>query len=144
MYNIHLYIYMYLDGVFKLGIQQDDEIMLHTCTHVHVHISTMYTVYTCTCTSGGANLHDLSLMHGDAVVKVLGQLVQGTGSGSVHERVRGVEVGHQWSHCPLLTKCNTIVTPHATSGKGGRGKLVRTVETLYIYEFRLQNISVCS
>ena len=39
------------------------------------------------------NLDDLSLMHGDAVVRVLGELVEGTGSGSVDQRIGGVEVG---------------------------------------------------
>ena len=73
----------------------------HDCAYVHVHVYC------------GTDLHNLCLMHCDTVVRVLGQLVQGTGGGSVDERVRGVEVGHQWSHCSLLTKCNTIVTPHA-------------------------------
>ena len=79
---------------------------IHVNVHVHVY--------------GGADLYDLRLMHCDAVVRVLRQLVQSTGSGSVDESVRGVEVGHQWSHCSLFTKCNTIVTPHAAPGRWER------------------------
>ena len=63
-----------------------------------------------------SDLHDLCLVHGDAVVWVFGELVQGTGSGSVHQWVRGVQVGHQWGHGLRLAKCNTIVTPHAAPG----------------------------
>ena len=63
-----------------------------------------------------SDLHDLCLVHGDAVVWVFGELVQGTGSGSMHQWVRGVQVGHQWGNGLCLAKCNTIITPHAAPG----------------------------
>ena len=87
--------------------------------YIDILLSCIHNVWT---TSELPYLHDLSLMHGDTVVGVLGELVEGTGSGSVNQRIRGVEVGHQWSHRLLLPKCHSVVPPHAAPGGAGRGE----------------------
>ena len=62
-------------------------------------------------------------MHGDAVVRVLGQLVESTGRGAVDVGVKGREVADQWSHSIGLSKPHPVVTPHATPREGMEAKI---------------------
>ena len=63
---------------------------------------------------GEDHLYNPCFMHCDAVIRILGQLMKSTSSGAMDVGVVGTQVADQRSHCIGLTKCITVVTPHAT------------------------------
>ena len=72
-------------------------------------------------------------MHGDAVVRVFGELMEGTGSGSVHQWVRGEQVGHQRRHCLGLTKCHSIIPPGTAPDENCTSNLTTLTHTVYTH-----------
>ena len=58
------------------------------------------------------------MVHGDAVVGVGGELVQGQGRGAVHGLVVGLEVGDERPHGVQRPELVAVVVPAAAVGDG--------------------------
>lgn len=57
-------------------------------------------------------------MHGDAVVGLLGQLVQSHHRALVDGAVFGLEVVHKGGHSPSVAKGRPVAAPHAAAADG--------------------------
>lgn len=57
-------------------------------------------------------------MHGDAVVGLLGQLVQSHHRALVDGAVLGLEVVHEGGHGPSVAKGRPVAAPHAAAADG--------------------------
>lgn len=63
------------------------------------------------------DLNNTSLMHGDAIAWVLGQLVKCASCGTMDLWVWWLKIGHKRCYSWCLSKCNTIVSPHTAPCK---------------------------
>lgn len=63
---------------------------------------------------------DSVLVHGDAVVGVLGQLEESLGGGLVDRAVLRLEEADKGGHGPSLPKGHPVIAPHAAAGDGLR------------------------
>ena len=57
-------------------------------------------------------------MHGDAIVGLPGELVQGSGGAAVYQDLLAAKVLHQRGYGALLAKGHAVVTPVAAAGDG--------------------------
>lgn len=102
--------------------------------HTHTTSATQHSTDTTRCKQTGLGyLDDSSLVHGDAVLRVLGQLEEGPGRGAVHVLVLGLEVAHQGRHGTLLPEGDAVVAPVAAAGNGFRQMAPQFVGRLWTY-----------
>ena len=77
----------------------------------------LYHVYIYTCAMHHYNvshLYHTSLVHGDTVIRVLGELMKSTCCGAMDRGISGLEVGHKRSYSFSFTKGNSIIPPSTT------------------------------
>lgn len=68
--------------------------------------------------SSTTDLDHSSRVHGDAVVWILGQLIEGHGCALVDGGVLGLEVAHQRGHGTSFTEGCPVAAPHAALADG--------------------------